>query len=68
MDDFEKSLKGFKETLNEKYDDSVLTLQLTKEEARGLMNCLIRTSAKGKDLDAGEKIEEQLWEFIKDKK
>jgi len=64
-DDFEKSLEGFKKTLNEKYDDSVLTLQLTKEDARGLLTCIQRTFAKGKDLDVGEKIEEQLWEFIK---
>jgi hypothetical protein len=48
-------------------DDSVLTLQLTKKESRHLMNCLMRTSAKGEDLDVGEKVEEQLWEFIRDK-
>jgi hypothetical protein len=67
MDDFEKSLKGFKETLNEKYDDSVLTLQLTKEEVMGLMNCIVMTYPRRKDLDVGLKIVEQLEEFIIDK-
>lgn len=67
MDDFEKSLKGFKETLDEKYDDSVFTLQLTKEDVRGLMNCITMTYPKREDLMIGKKIEEQLWEFIKEK-
>ena len=42
-----------------------LTLELTQEEARGLLNCLMRTSASGKDLDVGEIIEDKLWEFLK---
>jgi hypothetical protein len=42
-----------------------LTLELTQEEARGLLNCLMRTHAKGKDLDVGEIIEEKLWEYLK---
>jgi hypothetical protein len=46
------------------YDD-ILTLKLTKEEARGLLTCIMRTSAKGKDLDVGEMVEEQLVQFLK---
>lgn len=42
-----------------------ITLELTQEEARGLLNCLMRTSANGKDLDVGEMVEEKLWEFLK---
>lgn len=42
-----------------------ITLELTQQEARGLLNCLMRTSANGKDLDVGEIIEEKLWEFLK---
>lgn len=41
-----------------------LTLKLNKEEARHLLNCLIRTSAKGKDLDVGEMVEEKLVNFL----
>lgn len=43
-----------------------LILELSKEETRGLLNCLIRTSAKGKDLDISEKIEEKLINFLKE--
>jgi hypothetical protein len=46
------------------YDD-ILTLKLTKEDARGLLTCIMRTSAKGKDLDVGEMVEEQLVQFLK---
>lgn len=42
-----------------------ITLELTQQEARGLLNCLMRTSANGKDLDVGEMVEEKLWEFLK---
>lgn len=42
-----------------------LTLELTQKEARGLLNCLIRTHANGTDLDVGETIEEKLLEFLK---
>jgi hypothetical protein len=42
-----------------------LTLELTKEEARGLLNCILTTNASGKDLDVGEMIEEKLFEFLK---
>ena len=66
-DDFEKSLGGFKKTLNEKYDDSVLTLQLTKEEAKHLMNCITMTYPKREDLMGGKKIVEHLEEFISKK-
>lgn len=41
-----------------------LTIELSKEEARHLLNCLIRTSAKGKDLDIGEMVEEKLVKFL----
>ncbi len=63
-DDFDNALDSFKTSLNKKYDDTVLTLQLTKEEARGLLTCIMRTSAKGKDLDVGEMVEEQLVKFL----
>jgi hypothetical protein len=63
-DDFDKSLDSFKTSLNKKYDNSVLTIQLTKEESRGLLNCLMRTSANGKDLDVGFMVEEQLVKFL----
>lgn len=42
-----------------------ITLELTQQEARGLLNCLMRTSANGKDLVVGEMVEEKLWEFLK---
>lgn len=41
-----------------------LKLELTKEEARHLLNCLVRTSAKGKDLDVSEMIEDKLVKFL----
>jgi hypothetical protein len=41
-----------------------LKLELDKESARGLLNCLARTSAKGKDLDVGEMIEDKLIKFL----
>jgi hypothetical protein len=63
-DRFDDALDSFKTSLNKKYDDTVLTLQLTKEEARGLLTCIMRTSAKGKDLDVGEMVEEQLVKFL----
>ena len=40
-------------------------LELTKAEARGLLTCILRTSAKGTDLDIGEMVEEKLVEFLK---
>ena len=43
-----------------------LKLELDKESARGLLNCLMRTSAKGKDLDVGEMIEDKLTKFLND--
>jgi hypothetical protein len=46
-------------------ENTILTLELTQQEARGLMNCLMRTHAKGTDLDVGEMVEEKLWEFLK---
>lgn len=42
-----------------------LTLTLDTIEARHLLNCLLRTSAKGKDLDVGEMIEDKLVKFLK---
>ena len=44
----------------------ILKIELDKETARGLLNCLIRTSAKGKDLDVGEIIEDKLTKFLND--
>jgi hypothetical protein len=43
-----------------------LKLELTKEEARHLLDCLARTSAKGKDLDISEMIEDKLFKFLND--
>jgi hypothetical protein len=44
-----------------------LVLELTKAEARGLMNCIKTTHASGTDLDIGEMVEEKLYEFLKKK-
>ena len=44
--------------------DEMLGIKLIKEEAQHLLNCLIRTSAKGKDLDVGMKIERLLSIFV----
>lgn len=44
--------------------EETLTIRLNKKEARGLLNCIIRTSAKGKDLDVGEMVEDKLVEFL----
>jgi hypothetical protein len=46
------------------YVEPKFTLELTKAEALGLMSCLVRTSAKGTDLDVGEMIEDKLAEFL----
>jgi hypothetical protein len=40
-----------------------LRLDLTYEQAQGLMSCLIRTNARGKDLDVGEMIEGKIVEY-----
>jgi hypothetical protein len=45
-------------------EEPTITITLNKEEARGLLNCIIRTSAKGKDLDIGEMVEDKLVEFL----
>jgi hypothetical protein len=45
-------------------EEPKLTLELTKAEARGLLTCLIRTSAKGTDLDVGEMVENKLVKFL----
>ena len=44
--------------------EETLTIRLNKKEARGLLNCIMRTSAKGKDLDVGEMVEDKLVEFL----
>jgi hypothetical protein len=49
-----------------RYDDK-LTISLTKTEARELLNCLIRTNAKGDDLTFGMKLEDILVKFINNK-
>jgi hypothetical protein len=46
-------------------EKQLITLELTQEEARGLLNCLMSTSASGKDLDVGEIIEDKLWGYLK---
>lgn len=45
-------------------EEPKLTLDLTKAEARGLLTCILRTSAKGTDLDVGEMIEDKLYEWL----
>ena len=45
-------------------EEPKFTLELTKAEARGLMSCILRTSAKGTDLDVGEMIEDKLAIFL----
>jgi len=42
-----------------------IRLELSQYEARKLMNCIIRTSAKSEDLDVGIIVEDKLWEFLK---
>ncbi len=44
--------------------EPTLTITLNKDEVRGLLNCIIRTSAKGEDLDIGEMVEDKLVEFL----
>jgi hypothetical protein len=43
-----------------------LILELTEQEAKHLMNCLMRTHANGKDLDVGEMIEEKIFTYLKE--
>jgi hypothetical protein len=45
-------------------EEPKLTLELTKEEAKGLLACLMRTHASGTDLDVGEMIEDKLAKFL----
>lgn len=51
-------------TYEPSYEEPKFTLELTKAEARGLMSCILRTSAKGTDLDVGEMIEDKLAIFL----
>jgi hypothetical protein len=37
-----------------------VSLNLSVDEARKLLRCLVRTSAKGEDLDVGEKVEDMI--------
>lgn len=52
---------NFKASMKE---EPKLTLELTKEEAKGLLACLMRTHASGTDLDVGEIIEDKLAKFL----
>jgi hypothetical protein len=45
-------------------EEPTITITLNKEEARGLMSCLMRTHASGTDLDIGEMVEDKLVEFL----
>jgi hypothetical protein len=45
-------------------EEPTITITLNKEEARRLLTCIMRTSAKGKDLDIGEMVEDKLVEFL----
>lgn len=44
--------------------ESKFVLELTKEEVRGLLTCIISTSASGTDLDIGEMVEKKLVKFL----
>jgi len=63
------TIKQFQEELNkskeEKKSDVKIVLELTKEEAKGLLNCLGRTMAKGDNLTIGMEIENRLVELLK---
>ena len=48
--------------------ESKFVLELTKQEARGLLTCILSTSASGTDLDIGETIEKKLLKFLNDTK
>lgn len=41
-----------------------LILKLNKQDAQHLLSCLIRTSAKGKDLDVSQIIEEKIVAYL----
>ena len=43
-----------------------LILELSLEESKHLLRCLMMTHAKGKDLDVGEMIEDKIHNFIKE--
>jgi hypothetical protein len=49
-------------------EESKFVLELTKQEARGLLTCILSTSASGTDLDIGETIEKKLLKFLNDTK
>ena len=45
-------------------EESKFVLELTKQEARGLLTCINMSSASGTDLDSGQIIEEKLLKFL----
>lgn len=45
-----------------------LILELTHEQAKHLMSCLIRTNASGKDLDVGEMVEGRIGKYFDESK
>jgi hypothetical protein len=45
-------------------EEPTITITLNKEEARGLLACIMRTHASGTDLDVGEMVEDKLVEFL----
>lgn len=52
------------EKLN-KNNEPKIHFQFSQYEARKLVNCIARTSAKGEDLDIGIVVEDKLFEFLK---
>ena len=49
-------------------EESKFVLELTKQESRGLLTCILSTSASGTDLDIGETVEKKLLKFLNDTK
>jgi len=64
IDDIKLSLSESTEIVN----NNKFILELTTEESKNLLNCLMRTYANGKDLDVGIMIEDKISEFLKKNK
>ena len=56
-------IKKFNEELN--ISDDKIVLNLTREEAKGLLHCIGRTMARGNNLTIGIEIEDRLVELLK---
>lgn len=58
-------IKGDNVVISVKSKIDKINIELTKDEAKHLLACLVRTSASGKDLDVGEMVENKICEFLK---